>query len=139
MIRDEIESVETASPNILVEQTEQLKLIFPQAFSEGKVDFKKLRAALGDIVDDQPERYSFSWAGKRNATQLLQTPSFATLNPAEDESINFESTQNLFLEGDNLVQPRRNSAGRYESDRMEGKTRRRRRLSCPTYKRVRYT
>ena len=102
MIRHKIESVKTASPNILVEQTEQLKRIFPQVFSEGKIDFKKLRAALGDVVDSQPKRYSFSWAGKRNATQLLQTPSFATLNPAADESINFESTQNLFLEGDNL-------------------------------------
>ena len=102
MIRDEIESVETASPNILVEQTEQLKLIFPQVFSEGKVDFKKLRAALGDMVDTQPERYSFTWAGKRNATLLLQTPSYATLTPSEDESINFENTQNLFIEGDNL-------------------------------------
>src|SRR6266566_2726050 len=102
MIRDEIESVETASPNILVEQTEQLKRIFPQVFSEGKIDFKKLRAALGDVVDTQPERYSFSWAGKRNATLLLQTPSYATLAPAEDESVNFESTQNQFIEGDNL-------------------------------------
>jgi len=102
MTRDEIETVETASPNILVEQTEQLKLIFPQAFSEGKVDFKKLRAALGDLVDTQPERYSFTWAGKRNATLLLQTPSYATLTPAEDESVNFEGTQNQFIEGDNL-------------------------------------
>ncbi|HYT44468.1 MAG TPA: site-specific DNA-methyltransferase [Methylomirabilota bacterium] len=102
MIRDEIESVKTASPNILIEQTEQLKLIFPQVFSEGKVDFKKLRAALGDMVDTQPERYSFTWAGKRNATLLLQTPSYATLTPAQDESVNFEDTQNLFIEGDNL-------------------------------------
>ncbi len=102
MIRDEIESVETTSPNILVEQTEQLKLIFPQVFSEGKIDFKKLRAALGDMVDTQPERYSFTWAGKRNATLLLQTPSYATLTPAEDESVNFANTQNLFIEGDNL-------------------------------------
>src|SRR5947209_344715 len=102
MFRDEIESVETASPNILVEQTEQLKLIFPQVFSEGKVDFTKLRAALGDAVDTQPERYSFSWAGKRNATLLLQAPSHATLTPAEDESVDFENTQNLFIEGDNL-------------------------------------
>jgi adenine-specific DNA-methyltransferase len=102
MLRDEIESVETASPNILVEQTEQLKLIFPQAFSEGKIDFKKLRAALGDMVDTQPERYSFSWTGKRNATLLLQTPSYATLTPAEDESVNFDNTQNQFIEGDNL-------------------------------------
>ena len=92
MIRDEIESVETASPSILVEQTEQLKLIFPQVFSEEKIDFKKLRAALGDMVDTQPERYSFAWAGKRNATLLLQTPSYATLTPSEDESINFENT-----------------------------------------------
>ncbi len=102
MLRDEIESVETASPNILVEQTEQLKLIFPQVFSEGKVDFKKLRAALGDMVDTQPERYSFTWAGKRNATLLLQNPSYATLTPAEEESVNFENTQSLFIEGDNL-------------------------------------
>jgi len=70
MIRDEIETVEMTSPNILEEQTEQLKRIFPQVFSEGKVDFKKLRAALGDTVDTQPERYSFAWAGKRNATLL---------------------------------------------------------------------
>jgi len=102
MQRDEIETVETASPNLLVEQTEQLKLIYPQVFSEGKVDFKKLRAALGDTVDTQPERYSFAWAGKRNATLLLQSPSYATLTPSEDESINFESTQNQFIEGDNL-------------------------------------
>jgi len=102
MIRDEIESVETTSPNILVEQTEQLKLIFPQVFSEGKIDFKKLRAALGDIVDGRPEKYSFTWAGKSNAIQLLQTPSHTTLTPAEDASVNFEDTQNLFIEGDNL-------------------------------------
>jgi adenine-specific DNA-methyltransferase len=102
MIRDELEPVETASPNILVEQTEQLKLIFPQVFSEGKVDFKKLRTALGDVVDTQPERYSFTWAGKRNATLLLQAPSYATLAPVEGESVNFEGTQNLFIEGDNL-------------------------------------
>src|SRR5438105_1296144 len=103
MIRDEIETVETTSPNLLVEQTEQLKLIFPQVFNEEKIDFKKLRAALGDMVDTQPERYSFTWAGKRNATLLLQAPSYATLTPAEDESVNFENTQNLFVDGDNLA------------------------------------
>jgi adenine-specific DNA-methyltransferase len=102
MIEDEIETVEKASPNLVLEQTEQLKHIFPQIFSESKIDFDKLRTALGDIADDQPERYSFTWAGKRNATQLLQTASYATLTPAVDESINFESTQNLFIEGDNL-------------------------------------
>src|SRR5947209_18514272 len=98
MLRDEIETVETTSPNILVDQTEQLKLVFPQVFSEGKIDFKKLRAALGDMVDNQPERYSFTWAGKRDTTLLLQTPSHATLIPSEEESVSFESTQNLFIE-----------------------------------------
>lgn len=81
MLRDDIEPVETTSPNILIEQAEQLKLIFPQIFSEGKVDFEKLRAALGDMVDTLPERYSFSWAGKRNATLLLQTPVMLRLPP----------------------------------------------------------
>jgi adenine-specific DNA-methyltransferase len=81
MIRDEIESVETASPNILDEQIEQLKLIYPEAFIEGKIDFKKLRAALGDVVDAQPERYSFTWAGKRDATLLLQAPVTQRLHP----------------------------------------------------------
>ncbi len=99
---DEVETVEKTSPDLVVEQTEQLKHILPQIFSEGKVDFDKLRTALGDMVDDQPERYSFTWAGKRNATQLLQTPSYATLVPAEDESIDFNTSQNLFIEGDNL-------------------------------------
>lgn len=102
MIEDEIERVEHVSPDLVAEQTEQLKHIFPQVFSEGKIDFKKLRAALGDAVDTQPERYSFTWAGKRDATLLLQSPSYGTLTPAEDESINYESTQNLFIEGDNL-------------------------------------
>jgi len=50
MLRDEIETVETASPNILVDQIERLQRIFPQVFSEGKVDFKTLRVALGDVV-----------------------------------------------------------------------------------------
>src|SRR5438270_6727408 len=102
MIRDEIETVERTSADLLAEQTERLELIFPQVFSEGKIDFKKLQAALGDLVDTQPERYSFSWAGKRNATLLLQTPSYATLTPSEEESVNFENTQNQFIEGDNL-------------------------------------
>src|SRR5947208_10412874 len=99
---DAVDTVEKASPDLLMEQTEQLKRIFPQVFSEGKIDFTKLRATLGDAVDTQPERYSFTWAGKREAIQLLQTPSMATLIPAKDESINFDDTENLFIEGDNL-------------------------------------
>ena len=87
---------------ISAEQTERLKELFPQIVTEGKIDFDKLREALGDEVDSRPERYSFSWAGKRDAIRLLQTPSRATLVPAKKESINFDETNNIFIEGDNL-------------------------------------
>jgi len=96
------EPVPKETPDLLAEEIEQLRQIFPQAFTEGKIDFEKLGAALGDQADDRPERYSFSWAGKRDAIRLLQTPSRATLVPVKDESVNFDATENLFVEGDNL-------------------------------------
>ncbi len=100
--RQKGEPVAAATPDLAVERLEQLRELFPDAFSEGKVDLEKLRAALGDIVDDRPERYAFIWAGKRDAIRLLQTPSRATLIPCPDESVDFDTTQNLFIEGDNL-------------------------------------
>ena len=90
------------SVGLLDEQIENLKQLFPEAVSEARVDFDKLRATLGESVDDSPERYSFTWAGKRDAIRLLQTPSRATLVPAQDESVNWEATEHLFVEGDNL-------------------------------------
>ena len=90
------------APNLHGEQIEQLRQIFAHAFSEDKVDSEKLRAALGDVVDERAERYSFAWAGKRDAIRLLQTPSRATLIPAPREGVNVADTQNLFIEGDNL-------------------------------------
>ncbi|MBI3169127.1 MAG: site-specific DNA-methyltransferase [Chloroflexi bacterium] len=90
------------TPSITEEQLAMLRELMPQVFSEGKVDFDKLRAALGDFGDERPERYSFSWAGKRDAIRILQTPSRATLVPARKESVDFDKTQNLFIEGDNL-------------------------------------
>ena len=102
MIRDEIESVEKASPNLIADRTEQLRGLYPEAFSEGKVDFDKLKVALGESVDTQSERYTFAWAGKHDAIQALQVQSRATLIPVPEESINFENAQNLFIEGENL-------------------------------------
>lgn len=90
------------SANINEERLAQLRQLFPEAFTEGKVDFDKLRATLGDLVDDRPERYSFTWAGKQDAIRILQTPTSATLIPAPDESVDFNNTQNIFIEGDNL-------------------------------------
>ena len=100
--RPKTEHVAATSPNMAAELTERLRELVPEAFSEGKIDFTKLRATLGDLVDDRPERYVFSWAGKRDAIRLLQTPSRATLVPRPEESVNWDTTQHLFVEGDNL-------------------------------------
>lgn len=96
------EPVARESGNIAEEQREKLRELFPEVFTEGKVDFEKLRATLGDFVEDRPERYSFSWAGKRDAIRLLQMPTRATLVPDREESVNFDETEHVFIEGDNL-------------------------------------
>lgn len=80
----------------------QLRDIAPQIFSEGRVDFAKLQAALGEQIETNPERYGLTWAGKRDAFRNVQVPSVATLRPQPDESINWDSTENLIIEGDNL-------------------------------------
>ena len=81
---------------------EALKALFPEAFSEGRLDFGRLREALGEAVDDGPERYAFTWAGKGEAIRLLQAPARATLAPAPEASAGFEAARNVFIEGDNL-------------------------------------
>jgi adenine-specific DNA-methyltransferase len=80
----------------------QLADVVPEAVTEGRLDLDRLREALGDIVEDGPERYTFSWAGKRGALQLLQIASQATLVPALEESVAWETTDNIFIEGENL-------------------------------------
>jgi adenine-specific DNA-methyltransferase len=100
--RPRLEKVERESLAIVPEQIEKLKELFPEAVSEGKVDFDKLRQTLGDEVDAGPERYSFTWAGKRDCIKLLQVPSRATLIPSPDESIGWDTTNNVFIEGENL-------------------------------------
>ncbi len=96
------EAVARASADFLAGQVTRLQELFPEAFTEGRVDWDKLRATLGDLVDDGPERYTFTWAGKRDAIRLLQTPTRATLVPCREESVDFDTTQHLFIEGDNL-------------------------------------
>jgi len=84
------------------ERLERLRDVFPDVFREGKVDFERLRQALGDDVDEAQERYGLSWAGKSEAIRAIQIPSIGTLKPVPEESINFDTTGNLFIEGDNL-------------------------------------
>ena len=94
--------VNKESANILEENISKLKEFFPEVVSEGKINFDKLKSTLGDFVDLNDEKYTFSWAGRSEAIKNLQTPSKGTLIPEKDESVNFDETENLFLEGDNL-------------------------------------
>lgn len=96
------QSAESKSLDITDANIEQLKQIFPDVFSEGKVDFDALKAVLGETVDDSDERYNFTWNGKNRARQIAQTPSTGTLRPCKEDSVNWDSTENLFIEGDNL-------------------------------------
>ena len=70
--------------------------------TEGKVDFDILRELLGNEIEERPERYSFNWNGKSRARRIAQTPSTGTLRPCPEESVNWDTTQNIFIEGDNL-------------------------------------
>lgn len=90
------------TPDLAAENLEKLRQIFPDVFEEGKIDFDKLKQVLGEYVDDEKERYNFTWNGKSKALRLAQTPTTATLRPCETESINWDDTQNLYIEGDNL-------------------------------------
>jgi adenine-specific DNA-methyltransferase len=88
--------------DIVADNISKLKELFPEAFIEGKVDFDALKEVLGDYIDGREERYSFTWNGKSKARMLAQTPSAGTLRPCKEESVDWDNTQNLFIEGDNL-------------------------------------
>ena len=88
--------------DILKKNIAQLKEIFPQVFSEGKIDFQRLKELLGENVDITKERYSLNWNGKSRARQLAQEISTGTLRPVKEESKNWDNTENIYIEGDNL-------------------------------------
>lgn len=87
-----------------IEQTEKdkLKSLFPQCFVEGKLDIDKLLNMCGEYITDDYEKYEFKWKGKSECLQLAQKRSTGTLRPCPEESVNFDTTQNLYIEGDNL-------------------------------------
>ena len=90
------------TPDIAEENIAKLKEIFPDVFCEGKVDFEKLRQVLGNYIEDEDERYNFSWNGKGRSLRLAQSPSTGTLRPCKEESKDWDTTENLYIEGDNL-------------------------------------
>lgn len=95
-------SVKTESLNPMTTKIQQLTKLFPGAFTEGKIDIDELEILLEGYTHDSPERYSFGWAGKKKASHILQAPTRSTLIPVPEESINWDESSNLFIEGDNL-------------------------------------
>lgn len=94
--------VNLTSSNLSEEKLNELRSILPDVFSEEKIDWERLRTVLGDNIDPRVEKFSFTWAGKSAAIKNVITPSTSTLRPAKDESVNFDTTENIFIEGDNL-------------------------------------
>ena len=90
------------SMNIVNENIQKLKEIFPEVFSENKIDFKKLEEELGNFREPENERYNFTWNVKQEAKRIAQTPSTRTLRPSKKDSKDWDTTQNLYIEGDNL-------------------------------------
>lgn len=101
---DEIKQVDLESKDLVAERIEQMKTLFPEIATEGDgtIDFDKLRLILGDEVNEGDERYTFTWPGKADAIRQSQTVSTATLRPCPEESVDWDTTQNLYIEGDNL-------------------------------------
>ncbi len=93
---------EARSADVLAENVERLKALFPEAFTEGKIDFDVLKQLLGGTVEEREEKYGLNWHGKRQARQLALTPSTGTLRPCPEESVDWDATRNLMIEGDNL-------------------------------------
>ncbi|GFQ16985.1 site-specific DNA-methyltransferase [Enterobacter hormaechei subsp. xiangfangensis] len=102
MIKITSDMPELQSMNITEENISKLKSLFPEAFNEGNIDFDVLKQLLGENVDEKEERYGLNWHGKRQARQLALTPSRGTLRPCKDESVDWDNTKNIMIEGDNL-------------------------------------
>ena len=97
-----IDDPESRSTDVVAENVQHLKTLFPEAFTEGQLDFEVLKQLLGGAVNDREENYGLNWHGKRRARQLALTPSTGTLRPYSEESVDWATTQDLVIEGDNL-------------------------------------
>lgn len=90
------------SMNIEQMEMDKLRSIFPQCFVEGKLDIDKLLSLCGEYIDNDFEKYKFEWKGKAECLRIAQQRSMGTLRPCPEESVDFDTTQNLYIEGDNL-------------------------------------
>ena len=90
------------TPDLVAGNVEKMRELFPEVFADGQIDFEALKQVLGDYSHDTEEHYSFTWHGKSEARRIAQLPSQGTLRPCPEESVNWDETQNIFIEGDNL-------------------------------------
>jgi len=95
-------SAEARSADLVQGNLERLKALFPEVVVDGGIDFEVLKSLLGAAVDEREEKYGLNWHGKRRARQLALTLSTGTLRPCSEESVDWDTTQNLMIEGDNL-------------------------------------
>ena len=98
----EIERVSSQSLDIEEVNKEKLKSVFPECFAEGKLDIDKLLNLCGEYIDNDFEKYKFEWKGKSECYRIAGKRSTGTLRPCKEESVNFDTTNNLYIEGDNL-------------------------------------
>jgi adenine-specific DNA-methyltransferase len=97
------ERLDLRSMDVIAARRADIVRLFPEARTEGgQIDFDRLRLALGETVDVGRERYGMNWPGKADCFRTIQTPSVGTLLPSREESVNFDTTENLIIEGDNL-------------------------------------
>lgn len=101
--KTEIEKLDLNSMNVAEEKQKQILRLFPEIHTEGgKIDFDKLKLALGESIDSGKERYGMNWPGKTECFKTIQTASMGTLLPQAKESVDFDNTEHLMIEGDNL-------------------------------------
>ena len=99
---DKPKKMNLKSMDISEEKREKLKELFPEMFSEGHIDFDQLKRVLGEWVEPERERFGLNWPGKAECMKIIQAPAKGTLRPCKKESISWDTTENLFIEGDNL-------------------------------------
>jgi len=104
MTEQQPKKLDIDSKDIMGENLEKLKKMFPSVVKDGTVDVEALRNVIGDISEPNQEYYNFTWAGKNEAFKIIKEKTTATLKPmkSDDESVDFDDTENIFIEGDNL-------------------------------------
>lgn len=102
MQEQKIQKMDGKSMDIAAADKEKLRAVFPQCFTEGKLDIDKLLSLCGEYIDNDYEKYKFEWKGKSECLRIAGKRSTGTLRPCPEESFDFENTNNLYIEGDNL-------------------------------------